>query len=406
MKWLFVAWVLLKTLTVIYLKLINLYHAHRVEAGVPEVLQEVISAESHTKSKRYLAGHTRLDMVSEVVHAGLTIVLVVLAAPWLEQWSLMLWDSYFVQGIAFFAVLFFVDYALSLPFKIYETFILEQSFGFNRTTPKTFILDEIKGLLLSGILGGFFLTGVLYVIQFPLWWWRFTVVIFPFILLIQWLAPVWLMPLFYRLSPLPEGDLRNQIETFALRLGIPLRQIVVMNASTRSSKGNAAFAGFGATQRLILFDTILHYPPEEILSIVAHEWGHRKHQHLLKQMVVSLVITLLVLGLANLLTLSSIPYEGFGLSTLYGQFYLAVSVVGPLMFFIEPLTSHWSRKHEFEADRYAVLALLKPEATVQSLKRLLRDNLSNLNPHPLYSSWFYSHPSPVERIGAIQHIDV
>jgi STE24 endopeptidase len=402
MKLLFVAWILLKSLTTVYLKLINVRYSRRDKATIPEVLKDVISVESHEKSKRYLADNTRVDMAQELFHAGVTIALILLLAPWLERWATDLTGRYLTQGLIFFAMLFLVDYVLSLPFKIYDTFVLEQSYGFNRTSSKTFFLDELKGLFLGAILGGSLLLGILYVIQFPVWWWRFAVVIFPFILLIQWIAPVWIMPLFYRLSPLAEGELKVQIKEFALRLGIPLRQIVVMDASTRSSKGNAAFTGFGATQRLILFDTLLHYPPEEILSIVAHEWGHRKHHHLPKQMALSLGITLLVLALANYLTLSWIPVEHFGLSTLYGQFYLAIAVVSPLLFFIEPLTSRWSRKHEFEADRYAVLALGKPEATVRSLKRLIRDNLSNINPHPLYSAWFYSHPSPVERIGAIR----
>ena len=401
MKWLFVAWILLKTFTLVYLKLINVRHAHRGEATVPEVLQDLITPESNEKAKQYLAVNTRWTIVQELVHAGVVIVLVLLIAPWLEQWSLMRWDSYWAQGIAFFVVLFLLDYILSLPFKIHDTFVLEQSFGFNRTTVKTFITDEIKSILVGGVLGGLLLIGILWVIQYPVWWWRFALVIFPFMLLIQWIAPVWLMPLFFRLKPMPEGELKTRIEEFALQLGIPLRQIVVMDASTRTSKGNAAFAGFGATQRLILFDTILHYPHEEILSIVAHEWGHRKHHHILKQLGLTLGLMLGILVLANLLTLSSIPGEGFGLSTLYGQFYLAVTLVGPVMFFIEPLTNRWSRKHEFEADRYALETLGDPQASVQSLKRLVRDNLSNINPHPLYSAWFYSHPSPVERIGAI-----
>lgn len=403
MKWLFVGWVLLKTLTTVYLKFINLHYSSQPGAVIPEELKDVITEESHEKSKRYLADNTRFGIIQELFHAGVTVVLVLLFAPYLETMVMAWTGGYWMQGLIFFAVLFLVDYILSLPFKIYDTFVLEQSHGFNRTSPKTFLVDEIKGLLLGAILGGALLYGILYVIQFPIWWWRFALVIFPVILLIQWVAPVWIMPLLYRLSPLPEGDLKKHIDDLALRLGIPLKQIVVMDASTRSSKGNAAFTGFGATQRLILFDTILHYPPEEILSIVAHEWGHRKHQHILKQMAVSLWITLLVLVLANYFTLSWIPVEYFGLSTLYGQFYLAIAVVSPLLFFIEPLTSKWSRKHEFEADRYAVLALGKPEATVQSLKRLVRDNLSNINPHPLYSAWFYSHPSPVERIRAITH---
>ncbi len=401
MKLLFVAWILLKSFTTVYLKLINMRYSRRDESTIPEVLKDVISVESHEKSRRYLADNTRVDMAQELLHAGVTIALVLLLAPWLERWVLDVTGSFLLQGLIFFAVLFLVDYVLSLPFKIYDTFFLEQSYGFNRTSCKTFLLDELKGLFLGAILGGSLLLGILYVIQFPVWWWRFAVVIFPFILLIQWIAPVWIMPLFNRLSPLPEGELKVQIEEFALRLGIPLKQIVVMDASTRSSKGNAAFTGFGATQRLILFDTLLHYPPDEILSIVAHEWGHRKHHHLPKQMAVSLWITMLVLVLANNLTLSWIPVEAFALSSLYGQFYFAIAVVSPLLFFIEPLSSRLSRKHEFEADRYAVLALGKPEAMVRSLKRLIRDNLSNINPHPLYSAWFYSHPSPVERIWAI-----
>jgi STE24 endopeptidase len=402
MKWLFVAWILLKSLTTVYLKFINLRYSRQPGVAIPEELKDVISVESHEKSRGYLADNTRFGMTQELFHAGVTLALVLFFAPWLEARVMILTTSYWTQGLIFFAVLFLVDYVLSLPFKIYDTFVLEQFHGFNRTSPKTFLMDELKGLLLGAVLGGALLYGILYVIQFPFWWWRFAVLIFPVILLIQWVAPVWIMPLLYRLSPLPEGDLKKQIEDFALHLGIPIKQVVVMDASTRSSKGNAAFAGFGATQRLILFDTILHYPPEEILSIVAHEWGHRKHQHILKQMAVSLWITLLVLVLANYLTLSWVPVEDFALSSLYGQFYFAIAVVSPLLFFIEPLSSHLSRKHEFDADHYAVLALQKPEATVQSLKRLIRDNLSNINPHPLYCAWFYSHPSPVERIGAIR----
>jgi STE24 endopeptidase len=173
MKWLFVGWVLLKTLTTVYLKFINLRYSRQSGAVIPEELKDVITEESHEKSKRYLADNTRYSIMQELFHAGITVVLVLLFAPWLEA-RVMVWtDGYWMQGLIFFAVLFLVDYILSLPFKIYDTFVLEQSHGFNRTSPKTFLVDELKGLLLGAILGGALLYGILYVIQFPVWWWRF-----------------------------------------------------------------------------------------------------------------------------------------------------------------------------------------------------------------------------------------
>jgi len=216
-----------------------------------------------------------------------------------------------------------------------------------------------------------------------------------------WIGPVLLMPLFNRFTPLEEGELKEAIHQFSAKHLIPVNRIFVMDASKRSTHGNAFFTGIGPTQRLVLYDTLLSYPQEEILSIIGHEWGHWKHKDIWRQIGWLLVIETGLFLLANWLFNTGWIQSGFHVSTTHAVLFYTLSFLTPILFFIEPVISLLTRTQEFSADQFSAKLLGKTEPGIQGLKRIMRDNLANLHPHPLYKTWFYSHPAPEERIQAL-----
>jgi len=299
---------------------------------------------------------------------------------------------------------------LGLPFSIYTTFVIEERFGFNKTTWTTFVKDRIKGLILVVLLGGPLLALILIFFQYAganAWWYCWLVTV-GFILVVQYIAPTWLMPLFNRFTPLPEGELRDEILAYAKKIGFALDNIFVMDGSKRSTKSNAFFTGFGRHRRIVLFDTLIEkHDPDELVAVLAHEMGHYKLKHILKMMIIGI----LQAGLMFFILSFFISYKG-----LFEAFYLQhVSVYAGLIFFsllYAPLDTfmglavqHMSRVHEFAADAFAVTTSKRHRSLIEALKRLSVDNLANLEPHPFYVFLNYSHPPVLERIKAIEAAD-
>jgi len=268
-------------------------------------------------------------------------------------------------------------------------------------TARTFWLDLFKNFLTTVLLGGLLLWPVLLVVQSPIWWWKFSLIMLGFFFISLWIGPVLLMPLFNRFTPLEEGELKEAIHQFSAKHLIPVNRIFVMDASKRSTHGNAFFTGIGPTQRLVLYDTLLSYPQEEILSIIGHEWGHWKHKDIWRQIGWLLVIETGLFLLANWLFNTGWIQSGFHVSTTHAVLFYTLSFLTPILFFIEPVISLLTRTQEFSADQFSAKLLGKTEPGIQGLKRIMRDNLANLHPHPLYKTWFYSHPAPEERIQAL-----
>lgn len=402
--------IILATLLIDYvLNLVaDLYNLKALQTELPDEFEEVYDEDTYRRSQEYTRVNTRFGFISSAF--GLVVILVFWFAGgfnWLDQivrgWELgIIWT-----GLVYIGILILARSILSLPFSIYSTFVIEERFGFNKTTPKTFVLDMLKGLGLGIVLGGPLLAGILaFFTYFETYGWLYAWgAVTAFTLFVQFIAPTWIMPLFNDFEPLEDGELRQKIEDMAARINFPLQGIFVMDGSKRSSKSNAFFTGFGKNKRIALYDTLIEkHTDDELVAVLAHEIGHYKKKHIIKNMVISILHT----GVMFLLLSIFLHAEG-----LYEAFYMdQPSVYAGLIFFgmlyapIEMILSVFmqivSRKHEFEADRFAADTTKQPETMIQALKKLSKDNLSNLTPHPFYVFLNYSHPPVLKRIEAIR----
>lgn len=310
-------------------------------------------------------------------------------------------------GLAYIALLALAKFILALPFSIYGTFGIEARFGFNRTTPRTFILDLVKGVFLSVAIGGPLLAGLLYLFQFagPRAWLYGWVGIATVTLILQFVAPTWIMPLFNKFTPLSDGSLKDRILSYAKEVGFSLANVFVVDGSKRSAKANAFFTGFGKHKRIALFDTLLEkHGQEELLAILAHEIGHYKKKHILQGMVMGILHMGFMLFLLGVFLRHPGLFAAFKMEN--------ISVHAGLIFFsllftpVELLLSlvmhRISRGNEYEADRFAVQTTRQGEALITALKTLSQHNLANLTPHPFYVWIHYSHPPLLARLTAIR----
>jgi STE24 endopeptidase len=312
--------------------------------------------------------------------------------------------------------LFLTGIALSipaLPFAWYAQFKLEERFGFNTATVKTWILDRIKGLLLAVLFGYPLLVLVLKIIEWvgANWWLWAAMVVITFQLLLLLIAPAIIMPLFNKFTPLSEGALRERLFALAQRTDFPARNIEVMDGSKRSRHSNAFFTGFGRFRKIVLFDTLIDQLTEtELESVLAHEIGHYKKRHVIKMLTVSIAGVFLAFAIIAWLARQQWFYRAFGFE--HQVRFAAANVVpamllfalfaGTITFWASPLIHIWSRHFEYEADTFARAVMGETQSLIQALRKLSEKNLSNLTPHPLYSSFYYSHPTLLEREHALR----
>ena len=387
------------------LLVVNLRHVRR-SRGVPSPLAGSVDDETAERSRAYTLANGRFALVQGALGAALTLA--ILLSGVLPRLDAALATHGLAGGhrfVAFLAVLGAGGALLSLPFAAWRTFVLEGRFGFNRTTPRLWALDRVKGFAIEAALGIPLLYAIYAFMRFsgPRWW----VWLFSFLTVVQvfmlWLYPAVIAPLFNRFAPLPDAPLRERLVGLAEAAGFAHRGLYVMDASRRSGHSNAYFTGI-FRPRVVLFDTLVdRMSVDEAASVLAHEIGHYRAHHIHRRLAVS-ALTLL----AMLLVLSwLVPWPplhaafGFAAPTLHGA--LAIVLLGgaAFVFWVQPIASHLSRRHEYEADRYSVRIARAPEALKRALVRLNRENLSNLHPHPWYSAWHYSHPTLVERLAAI-----
>jgi STE24 endopeptidase len=301
----------------------------------------------------------------------------------------------------------------NLPFDWYAQFRLEERFGFNTTTTATWLLDRVKGMVLAFVLGYPALVLVLKVVEWAgaHWWvWAWAVVV-AIQLLLMLLAPAFIMPLFNKFTPLPEGTLRERLFALAARTGFPTRSIDVMDGSKRSRHSNAFFTGFGRMRKIVLFDTLVsQLSEEELEAVLAHEIGHYKRRHIIKLLTFSIVGMLVAFAVIAWLAQREWFGAGFGFTQVVGFEPAAIAptlllfalLAGTVTFWTSPLASLWSRRFEYEADAFAREAMGRAEPLIGALRKLTEKNLSNLTPHPLYSGFYYSHPTLTERERALR----
>lgn len=377
---------------------------------LPDEFEGIYDEETYAKSQEYTRVKTKFGFLTG------TFDLILLLVFWfaggfnlLDQWARSFDFGVIVTGLIFIGALIVAKTIIDLPFSIYSTFVIEERFGFNKTTPKTFVMDRVKGLLLGIVIGAPLLAGIIAFFEYggSFAWVYAWLVVTGFSLVMQYIAPTWIMPIFNKFEPLEDEELREAIENYAAKVDFPLQEIFVMDGSKRSSKSNAFFTGFGKNKRIALFDTLIeNHTKEELVAVLAHEIGHYKKKHIVKNMAISILQTGIMFALLSIFL--QVP-------ALFDAFYMdQMSVYAGLLFFgmlyspIETILGigmqMLSRSHEYEADHFAATTIQKPEEMVNVLKKLSKDNLSNLTPHPFYVFLNYSHPPVLKRIRAIRGI--
>ncbi|PKD43803.1 M48 family metallopeptidase [Rhodohalobacter barkolensis] len=388
----------------------NLLNLKALDKSLPDEFEDVYDEETYAKSQEYTKVRTKFGFLT-----GTVDVLILLAFwfaggfNWLDQWARGFEFGVIGTGLIFIGALVLGKIIISMPFGIYSTFVIEERFGFNKTTPGTFVMDRIKGLLLSLVIGAPLLAGIIAFFEYggPWAWVYAWLAVTAFSLVMQYVAPTWIMPLFNKFEPLEDGELRQAIEEYAESVDFPLQGVYVMDGSKRSSKSNAFFTGFGKNKRIALFDTLIEkHTTEELVAVLAHEIGHYKKKHIIKNMGISILQTGIMFALLSIFL--QVP-------ALFDAFYMdEMSVYAGLLFFgllyspVETILGIGmqvlSRKYEYEADHYAATTIEKREAMIDALKKLSKDNLSNLTPHPFYVFLNYSHPPVLKRVETMRKI--
>jgi len=383
--------------------LISYLNIKSLKDNIPEEMVNFYKPEKYSKSQNYTRTNTRFSIIT-----GTFSVIVILLMLFFDGFAIL--DNIAAKNtegiipiaLLFFGILFIANGIINLPFEIYDTFVIEKKFGFNKTTPKTFVGDKIKGLLLSFLLGGGILSLIIYfytLTQEMFWIYAWLTVNIVTIFFVMFYSNL-IVPLFNKQTPLPEGELRTAIENFSKKAGFELKNIYKIDGSKRSTKANAYFAGLGAKKRIVLYDTLIEQMTNnEIVAVLAHEVGHYKHKHTLKGLIVSIINSGIILFLFSLFVSKPEISQALGVEEI--KFHIALIAFGILYTPISMITglimNISSRKNEYEADNFAKNHGLSNEL-ISGLKKLSVNNLSNLTPHPFNVFMNYSHPPLLKRI--------
>lgn len=382
------------------LKILN---ARRFDDPLPEEVSDLMDQEEYRKAQAYKKVNFKFGMISTTFSTLLTILFLVLGGfEWIDQATRGITVHPVLMALVYFGIIFFASDIIQLPFSYYQTFVIEERFGFNTTTIKTFVLDKIKGWLMGILIGGLILALVIY---FYKWagtdfWWYAWALIAVFTVFLNLFYSKLIVPLFNKQTPLEDSSLKEKIESYARNVGFELEQIFVIDGSKRSTKANAYFSGFGKQKRIALFDTLVKdLEEDEIVAVLAHEVGHYKKKHIIFNLVASIISTGITLFVLSLFVNNPELSAAIGVSQ--PSFHAALISFGLLYSPISELTglamNHLSRKFEYQADDWA-RSTWNGSDLISSLKKLSKHSLSNLTPHPAYVFMYYSHPPLVQRI--------
>ncbi len=379
-----------------------------LDPALPEEFVGIYDPDEYARSQEYTRMTTRFSILQASIMLPLTVAFILLGGfNALDIYARSPGFSQVLTGLVFTALVMLLAFLTQLPFSLYSTFIIEERFGLNNTTGKTYLLDILKTMLLAVVLGGPVLALVfLFFERFGgmawLYCWALVAVV---TIVIQVFAPVIILPLFNRFTPLEDGPLQEAITAYASQQGFPLQGVFTMDGSRRSNRLNAFFTGFGRFRRIVFFDTLLAtMTGQEIMAILAHEMGHWKKKHILKMTLISLLQTGFMFALMSLFINNRGMFAAFGMDhvSVYAGLVFFGFLYTPISTVVSILTNSISRRHEYEADAYAVGSTGLGEELIMGLKKLCRANMANLTPHPLQVVLGYSHPPVLERIRAIR----
>ena len=376
--------------------------------NLPGEFQGVYDGDTYARSQAYTQATTRFGLVRSTVNLALVLAVWQQGGfEWVDRLVRAAGYGPVTTGLLFMGTLGLAATVLGLPFRLYGTFVLESRFGFNRTTPATFVADLFKGLALTVVLGGTLMTGILFFFAWAgpwawLWCWFAATV---FLMVVQFIAPTWIMPLFNTFTPLDSGDLRDAILAYAKSAAFPLKGIFVVDGSKRSSKANAFFTGLGRSKRIGLFDTLVEkYSVPELVAVVAHEVGHYKKGHIVRGLVLQIAYLGILFFVMSIVLRQEGLFQAFRMTEM--SVYAGLVFFGLLFTPVEMVLSMYvqtvSRRNEFEADAFAADTTGSGEPLIAALKKLSADSLSNLTPHPVHVFLHYSHPPVLQRIAALR----
>lgn len=379
---------------------------------VPKPLTSLMDEEKLAKARDYLHANTRVDLIQSTLSLALLLAFWSLGGfGWLDALARSFTESLVGAGLIFLSLLLLGQSLFALPFTVYDTFVIEQKFGFNRSTAATFVMDRLKGLLLGGLIGLPIGAAVLWIFgNVPHAWLWAWITVTAFQLVLTYLAPSLIMPLFNKFTPMPEGELKQRIEALGVKCGFPLTGVFMMDGSKRSTKANAFFTGLGKQKKIALFDTLVEKSTQpELLGVLAHEIGHFRCGHIKQRLAVGILQTAVIFFLLGLATdphgsFSRLLFDAFGVPIISPHVGLVLFsiLLEPVSKILAILANAWSRRHEFEADAYAATVTGDGAPLAQALKKMTADHLSHPSPAALRVWLDYSHPPLIQRLQALE----
>ena len=399
----------IKSLIESFLDKRNMDHIIKHRNAVPQKFSDQITLADHQKAADYSVEKIKASQVFHLVDLVIFLALTLFGGlELINHYAMGFNATPIVTGLIFFAFFGIFSTITSLPKTLYFTFVIEEKYGFNKTTWKTFITDMFKGALLSVILGSPIIYAILAIMErLGGNWWLYAFLFLTAVqLLLVFIYPTFIAPIFNKFSPLEEGEVKNKIMELLKRCGFKSSGLFVMDASKRSGHGNAYFTGFGKNKRIVFFDTLLaSLDAEEVEAVLAHELGHMKKKHVLKGMIKGIFFSFVGFAILGFLRHNTAFFNGHGVQTItdYMALTLFSMVAGVYTFLLTPLSAYTSRKHEYEADQFAS-ENAKASKLVTALVKMYKDNASSLTPDPLFSKFYFSHPPALERVSYLEKL--
>jgi STE24 endopeptidase len=388
----------------------DLLNLKNISSDIPQEFEGFFDKEKYSKAQRYLKDNTKFAIYSSTFTLILQVAFILIGGfNYVNSLAVSLGFGAVITGLLFAGILYLICEIVDLPFSAYSTFVIEEKFGFNKMNIKTFISDFLKSLVINGIIKGVIFSVIVWLfssIEHYAWLYAFAAITV-FELFVTFIYPIVVMPLFNKYTPLEDGELKNSVEEYAKKEKFKMKGLFKMDNSKRSTKSNAFFTGFGKSRRIVLFDTLIQkHTVAELTSVLAHEMGHFKLGHIIKQMIFSFVSMGVMLFVLPLFINETWIYTAFLMNSkpVYAGVIFFAFLYTPFSFLLSVISSYFSRKYEYEADSYAVTTYKHPQDMINALKKLSVDNLSNLHPHKFKVFLEYSHPPVLERINAIKNI--